>query len=261
MNVFILTDLEGSTGAFDIECIDRTSQAYRLAANALEDDLILAAYTCRKHGADRVFYLDGHGGGGNIDPNRLSGIAEDCGGINGWMELLQNGKIDCQIEIGAHARAGTINGFLDHTLSSKQYFSLSVNGFEQSETSLHAMICSAYKVPIVALTGDFSACKQAQEYIAGLPVGIVKTASERNHCIPVTNPQSALAQAVTDGITHYQDFPLYLPEAPYTFELTYYRSDYCEEQLQRARHNPERIDARTLRWHINKLTTYWDTRP
>ena len=68
--------------------------------------------------------------------------------------LLQNGELDCQIELGAHARAGTLGGFLDHTITSKAWFSHKVNGMEMSELSLHALLCAQYAVPVIACIGD-----------------------------------------------------------------------------------------------------------
>ena len=66
MNVFLLTDLEGIGGVTDIEFIDKTNPKYQTACRLLEESINEAVDACFASGADRVYYLDGHAGGGMI---------------------------------------------------------------------------------------------------------------------------------------------------------------------------------------------------
>ena len=179
MNVFLLTDLEGIAGVDDIEYMDRSGEKYARARGYLTHTINLAAETCFACGAETVSFLDGHGGGGNILEAEIDPRTHRCS-IAEWQALLREGRIDCQIELGSHARAGTLNGFLDHTVSSRQWFCHKVNGREMSELSLHALLCGRYGVPIAGCIGDETACAQAAEYIPGIRAGAVKRASCRN---------------------------------------------------------------------------------
>lgn len=257
MNVLVLTDLEGISGVTDIEFMDREGEKYPVAREALCKSINLAVDACFEAGADVVYYLDGHGGGKNVYEEKIDPRAVKCD-VPGWEALLREGKIDCLIELGAHARAGTIGGFLDHTFSSKEWFCHKVNGVEMSELSLHALLCGAYGVPIVACIGDEAACRQAKEYIPEIFTGAVKKAEVRNLATDYENADEILVCTVKEALQQYQTVPLYRLDLPMTVELTYYRTDMCEAALKRCGGRVERVDARTLRKQVDKIAVYGD---
>lgn len=259
MNVFILTDLEGISGINDITYMERGSEKYALACRFLSESIDLAVKTCFDCGAEHVYYLDGHGGGGNVLEHLIDTRAVKCD-ITGWQQLLGEGKIDCQIELGAHARAGTVLGFLDHTTNSRKYFCHKVNGMEMSELSMHALVCSAYDVPIVACIGDETACIQAKEYIPDIYTGAVKKALCRNQAVECENADKILTETVKNALDNYKNVSLYKVKEPAEIELTFYRTDMCEEAYSECGKEVERIGARTLRRKVDKITRYEELR-
>ena len=259
MNVFLLTDLEGISGVTDIEFMNRNGEKYEKARMFLSKSINLAVKTAFESGADRVYYLDGHGGGGNVFEELIDPRAQKCS-IDEWQQLLREGKIDCQIELGSHARAGTIGGFLDHTLSSEEWFCLKVNGREMSEIALHALLCGAYGVPVVGCIGDEAVCRQVKEYIPEIHVGAVKIAEKRNFATMYDNADEILVKTVGEALKHYKSVPLYQIEGPLTVELTFYRTDFCEKVLARCGDEVRRVDARTLQRTVEKIVRYEDLR-
>ncbi len=257
MNLFILTDLEGIGGVNDIDFMDRAGEKYVLAQALLSKSIDLAVKTAFDSGADRVYYLDGHGGGGNVIEDMIDARAKKCS-IEEWQILLKQGMIDCQIELGSHARAGTIGGFLDHTINSRQWFCHKVNGIEMSELSMHALVCGAYGVPLVACIGDEGACAQAKEYIPEIFVGAVKRADCRNASVTYEGCDGILADTVRSALKNYKSVPIYTVEEPVTVELTFYRTDMCEKALARCGNEVKRVDARTLQRVIQKIKRYED---
>ena len=257
MNVFLLTDLEGIAGVSSIDFMDRGGEAYLLAKSLLCKSINLAVEACISHGVEHVYYLDGHGGGGNVDEALIDPRAVKCG-ISEWQELLRSGAIDCQIELGSHARAGTIGGFLDHTISSKTWFCHRVNGREMSELSMHALVCGAHGVPVVACVGDEAACAQAKEYIPQIYTGAVKRALHRNEAVDYEDADAILTDTVSMALEHYKSVPLYRIDGPATVELTFYRTDFCEKALEKCKTAVERVDARTLRRRVERITSYED---
>jgi len=255
MNIFILTDLEGIAGVTDIEYMDRASGKYAKARVYLSQSIDLTVKTCFECGADNVYYLDGHGGGGNVHEDMIDPRAIKCS-IADWQKLLRDGKIDCQLEIGSHARAGTLGGFLDHTLTSKAWFCHRINGIEMSEQSLHALLCGKYNVPVVGCTGDETVCRQVKEYIPEIVTGSVKTASCRNSAADYDNADEILTDTVKKALENYRNVSLYKLQEPLTIELTYYRSDMCDEAYAGCGEDVERVDARTLRKTVSELKTY-----
>ena len=105
MNVFLMTDLEGIADVTDIGFMARGSDKYAAGCAGLEKSINLAVKACFEAGCDQVYYLDGHGGGGNVNPAMIDSRAEKCD-VASWHILLREGKIDCQIELGAHAERG-----------------------------------------------------------------------------------------------------------------------------------------------------------
>lgn len=257
MNVFLLTDIEGIAGVEDIDYMDRAGEKYKHACQYLCNSINLAVEACLAAGADRVYYLDGHGGGGNVSEDFIDPRAVRCD-IAAWQRLLRGGEIDCQIELGAHARAGTVSGFLDHTISSKTWFCHRVNGREMSELSMHALVCGAHDVPIVACIGDEAACRQAREYIPEIYVGAVKQATCRNMAKTLSNADEILQKTVAEALQNYRRVPAYRIDEPATVELTFYRTDMCERALERCGSEVERVDARTLRKRVERILCYED---
>ena len=257
MNVFLLTDLEGIAGVTDIEFMDRAGEKYPIAREALCKSINLATNACFEAGAQTVYYLDGHGGGGNVYAEKIDPRAVKCD-LATWEALLREGKIDCQIELGSHARAGTIGGFLDHTVTSREWFSHKVNGVEMSELSLHALVCGAYGVPVVACIGDEVACRQAKEYIPEIVTGAVKRAEMRNFAVDYENADEILVRTVKKALQNVGAVSIYRAQLPATVELTFYRTDMCEATLANCKGPAERVDARTLRKQVEFIGSYWD---
>lgn len=259
MNVFILTDLEGITGVTSIEHMDRTGEKYKIACECLVRELNYVAEVCHMNGADKIYYLDGHGGGGNIAEDKVLPCLTKAD-IPMWQQLLKEGKIDCHMEIGSHARAGTINGFLDHTQNSRSWFKYTINGYEFSELGMHAIICGLYDVPIVLCIGDEVACQQAKEFIPDIYTAAVKTASCRNECQCYENADEIIKSNVEKALKNYNSIKPFNIKYPAEIELTYYRTDMCEEVLVRCDNNVIRKDARTLYKVLNKINSYYDLR-
>jgi len=258
MNVYILTDLEGITGINSIDQMERTEAPYQQTARrALTGELNRAGEICRACGAENIWYIDGHGGGGTVLEDEVLPFLQKTG-ISEWVDLLRAGKIDCQLELGAHARAGTIGGFLDHTLSSREFFSLCVNGREFSELALHAALCGVYDVPIVFCSGDETACAQAKEYVPQIVTAAVKVGTTRNECVDYPDAAARLEAGIREALARWREIPPMKTPLPAEITLTFYRTDMCEQVLAKRGPEVERLDARTLRKISEKITTYQD---
>ena len=259
MNVLILTDLEGIAGVEDDDIHDRQSEAYRTVCGYLVHSLNLSIETCFQNGAEKVYYLDGHGGGGNVDPEKVDPRAIQIS-LPDWTNLLKSGDIDCQIEIGAHARAGTIGGFLDHTIDSKHIFYIKHNGREMNEVALHATLCAKYNVPIIYVSGDETVCKQTEEYIPEIYTAAVKRSKGRNEATTFENADEILTSVMAKALHHWKEVPIYSFTEPVVVEQAYYRTDFCEKALAKHAGEVERINARTLRKVVPELKEYKDLR-
>lgn len=265
MNVFILTDLEGIKGVNDIGYMDRNTEEYKQACRNLTDTINRAIATCYECGADQVFYMDGHGGGRNVDFSDIDKRAVHYN-VREWVDLLKTGAVDCQIELGCHARPGTLNGFLDHTLSSASIFRVMVNGKEMSELGLHAILCGKYNVPLIACVGDEAACSQSKEYVPEIHAGAVKIAYGRNRSETYENADEILEETIRRALADYKNISCFHVQEPAEVEVTFYRTDMCDRSFERCSDCAERVDARTLRTTVSCIRDYedlkfWEGRP
>ena len=251
VNLLLLTDLEGIPGIFDIDEIDRTSKNYAFARRKLTDHINCAVALCKKCGADDVYYLDGHAGGGNVFEEEIGDCAKKVT-VADLAPLVKEKRIDCVLELGSHARAGTMGGFLDHTFNSKRIFEYRINGLLHSELSSHAVFFSSFGVPTVLCCGDRAACAQAKEYIPDIVTATVKTAKTRNICTPTENAQEIFENAVREALLRYDKISHYKIDGDITVSVTFYRTDMCEEALEKVKYPCVRTDARTLERVIPK---------
>jgi D-amino peptidase len=257
MNVLIMTDLEG------ISCVDSIEQmsgdGYKFACERLMLDLNAAVEGAIEGGAKNVYVVDGHAKGSNFIYEMLDKRAKAVK-LDEYHPMLQNREIDAYMKIGCHAMAGTLNGFLDHTMSSATWYNLFINGRKCGEIALGAMYVGAYGVPTVMVSGDEAACMEARDFLGDIVTVPVKYGIGRNKacCRPSDEAISMIREGAKNamgliGKTH----PL-KPVLPAEIILEYCRSDYCDEAFKNNRQTAERLDARSLRKVITRIEKYSD---
>ena len=262
MNVFITTDLEGIPGVTCAEDIEYGTERYENSCRMLEKTLNWVIDACVENGAENIYYIDGHGGGGNIKDENIDPRAVKVD-IETHTKLMQAGKIDCNLDVGTHARAGTLGGFLDHTFNPEALFDYRLNGESCSEMSLVSALLGCYDIPCVLCVGDRVACEQAKEYIPEIRTAIVKEGPERNLCHDLPNAEQIIKEAVADALKNYRDIPPYKLSFPITVQQTTYRSDMTDRlyaAMVKSGQTVERVDARTLRKTVTEVTNYFDLR-
>lgn len=256
MNVFIMTDLEGITNVNSITAITDKDD-YRLACEELMKDVNAAVDGYFDAGAERVFVFDGHGAGVNFIKEMLDPRAEQLS-IENWQSVIINKEVDICAEIGLHAMAGTINGFLDHTQTSLKWFSYHVNSQPRGEVFQGAAFYGAYDIPMVMVSGDVAACKEARELLGDIAIAPVKEGVGRNKAVslPTEEARKMIYDAAKASVDLKDKIKPYKLALPATVEITFTRSDYCESYLEKK--EAERIDARTIRKTVDKIVNYHD---
>jgi D-amino peptidase len=246
--IYIMTDMEGISGIREpIQC-SHDNPEWQTARRLLVGDVNAAIAGAFDGGADEVLVSDGHGGGPNflleeMDPRAtyerpngardyLPGLDETCAGV---------------FQIGAHAMAGTLGGFLDHTQSSVHWFEYRINDRPCGEIGQVGAGAGHYGVPVLLVTGDTKACEEGRRFFGEIETVAVKEAISRNRarCLHPERARELIRQAAKRavGLTHMVE-PWRL-EARIEVTLTYTRQDYADQVAR----NPgvERLGARTVR--------------
>lgn len=207
-------------------------------------------------GATEVVVCDTHAMGGQLLPfemdpratyttpnmgNPLPFLDESFGGI---------------VLLGHHARAGTLNAFLEHTMSSRVWFELRINGRPYGEMGIEAAWAGHHGVPVIAVSGDAATAAEARADLGDVECAIVKWAVGRNRA-RVLAPEAAHAEirrAVGQAVKRRLagEFTPFRPTLPATVELTLQRTDTADEMA--ARPGTERVDGRTIRRVVQVAT-------
>ena len=173
MRFFILTDLEGTAGVYKWSQVTETSsEEYRQAKIWMTEEVNSCVEGILEVMPDsEIIVWDGHGHGG-IEITRLHPEAK----------LIPRGFIrapytfdqgyDGIFMIAQHAMAGT-GGNLCHTYSLKVY-RYWLNGKEIGEIGLRAYLAGYFGIPVLLVSGDDYACREAKEFIPDVEVVEVK---------------------------------------------------------------------------------------
>lgn len=256
MKIYIHTDLEGISGIDCPEMIQRDNERREYSIQRLMADLNAAIDGAFQGGATHVTVLDSHGGGGNFNLSLLDRRADvDTRENKKWWGKLDN-SYDGTFFIGAHAMAGTMNGFLDHTQNSTRWFNYRVNGRRMGELAQWAMVAGHFGVPMLMVSGDEAACTEAYQFFNPIECAAVKRGVGRNLAVLVDNDEAEerIRKAACRSIELVGKAKPFKPILPMEITLEFCRTDYCDEIA--CKPGVERLDARTVRKNTNSVLEY-----
>jgi D-amino peptidase len=183
--IYVHTDMEGMAGLGDGKLIaDRASEDFRRCAALFWREVDAVCRGFFAGGATEVLVLDSHGVR-NLDPSRMDPrIRFESNAQQIWWGSLDE-TWDATCFIGAHAMAGTQGGFLEHTQGAEWYRYL-VNGRETGELGQWAAVAGEFGVPMILVTGDEAACREARAFFDPIVTVPVKRALSRLQadCLP-----------------------------------------------------------------------------
>ncbi len=256
MKIYIHTDLEGISGVDTAGMEEKENPGYRHAVERLMSDLNAAVDGAFAGGATHVTVLDSHGGGGNFDLSLLDKRADNDVRVNKqWWGKLDESYAGTFF-IGAHAMAGTMNAFLDHTQDSLRWLNYYANGRRMGELGQWAMVAAHFNVPMLMVAGDEAACVEARQFFNPVECAVVKRGIGRNKAILVEPGEatSRIREAARKAILLVGKAKAFKPHLPMEVKLELTRADYCDALAE----NPgnERLDARTVRKFASSYLDY-----
>jgi D-amino peptidase len=124
--------------------------------------------------------------------------------------------------IGYHSMAGT-GGLLNHTYTLDMK-SLRLNGVLMGEIGLEAAIAGFHGVPLVLISGDDEAEREAEELLGDVEFACVKrgTGERTALCLPTGQTAQLIRDGARRALTRLGDFKPYRASAPYTIEVTFF---------------------------------------
>jgi D-amino peptidase len=254
MKIYVLADMEGISGIRKIEEVKTDSPSeYEYGRQLMMQDINAAVTGCFDGGASEVVVADTHGGGGQVrigemDPRAIY-ETPNCGLI---MPSLDD-SFDGVILLGHHAKAGTLDGFLDHTMSSLAWFEYRINDTVVGEIGIEAAWAGHYGVPVIMVSGDQATAEEALQLLGSVETAVVKWGVGRNRakCLPLDKAHAMVTACAERAVGSAAEYEPYKPDVPGWAQLTFYRSDMAD--AFRDRPEIERVDARTIRRRFDKL--------
>ena len=255
LKIYISVDMEGISGIVHGDQVSSGTAEYADGRKWMAQDVNAAVEGALAAGATEVVVNDSHGSMRNIDPDDLHPRAILISGSPKPLSMMQgiDSSFAACIFIGYHAKAGTENAILDHTISSSVVCSVKVNGIEMPELGLNAAIAGYYGVPVVLVSGDTAVCKQTGEILGKDVVTVaVKEAQGRlaAKLVPMAEARLKLTAGVKEALGKLPRIKPYKLVSPYNFELGYHVSAQADMGAMLLP-NVKRLDARTLAFNAD----------
>ena len=181
MKVFVVSDMEGVSGVVKWEQVEGGEALYEEARKLYTEEINAAVRGAKAAGATEIVVMDCHGAGKGWTFNSLIHDQLDpaCEYIvqdewTEYTEFLEQG-CDAALFVGMHARAGTLRGVMNHTISGRDYQNLWFNDVLVGETGINAALCGNWGCPVLLVTGDDATCAEARDLLGeGLTTVAVK---------------------------------------------------------------------------------------
>jgi D-amino peptidase len=243
--IYIVVDMEGVSGIRLREQCAPGTVAWQEARPWIASDVnaaISAAFDC---GVEEVLVCDSHANCNNLPLDLLDsralveqpykhqllpGLTEEFAGL---------------FVIGAHARAGTADAFMDHTWN-LTWFRYKLAGDDCGEIGMWAAYAGHFSVPLLMVSGDAAVCREAEDFVPGVEAVGVKEAIARD-CARTMSPQVAskwIAEAAERALGRIGEIEPAMVDLPNEVELEYTKTEYADEAGQRS--GTERTGPRSV---------------
>lgn len=218
MKVLIITDMEGVSGCvgggYGKALPQWLSERY---GRLMMGEINAAVEGCVQRGCSEVIVGEAH-------PVDLSGLHPEAKLARGipWHEVVKLRAYDAALFVGQHARTGLADAVRSHTGSSNSITGFWINGRPAGELAYMGGLLGEKGVPVVFLSGDSAACREAEDLIEG-PVKTV--AVEESHsvhgalCLPPAKTAPAIIAGIREALPPAKGVKPIRFETPVRFEV------------------------------------------
>ena len=223
MKIFISADIEGVGSVVRSEHSSVGSREYDRARLFMTEEVNAAIRASFDSGASEVFVADSHNVGLNLIPEQLDERALLVMGSPrplAMMEGVERG-MDAVCFIGYHGMAGTPDACIAHIFTGR-VAELKFNGLKVGEIGLNALLAGYFKVPVVMISGDQTACREASELIPGIETAQVKESigAYAGICPHPNRCREKIYNAVEKALARFTDFsPLKIEDEKVVMEM------------------------------------------
>lgn len=250
IRVYISADLEGIAGVVTPDQLGPTGFEYGRAREWMTEEVLAAIAGARDAGATEIVVSDSHGNGESLLIDRLP---DDVRVIRSWPRPLMmmegiDSTFDAAIFIGYHAATTNPRGVRAHTISSARLAAVRLNGTAMPESGINAAIAGHFGVPIVMISGDDAAVREAIALIGPMEGAEVKSAISF-HSANTLTPAAArrlIREKAKLGVERRNQLRPYVMTSPISLDVTF--KSYRPAEMLAYLPIVERRDAHTVRY-------------
>jgi D-amino peptidase len=264
VRVHVISDMEGVSGIVRPEQVTGGDPMYEEGRRLYTEEINAAVRGAKAAGATEIVVMDCHGAGKGWDFNSLVPDLLDpaCEYVvqEQWTEytrFLEDG-CDAALLVGMHARAGTPDGVLNHTVSGQAWRNLRFNGVLVGETGINAALCGTWGCPVLLVTGDRATCDEARELLGpGLTTVAVKQGLGRHAArqIPPRRARELIEAGAREALRDLSAVAPYDPGRPCEIEVELTTTDAAEKY--RRKHGVELVEPRKIVCRADDWWTAW----
>jgi D-amino peptidase len=220
--VLISVDVEGIAGLVHPEETSRSGPDYGYFRRIMSEEANAAVLGAYDAGASEVVVRDSHGSARNILPDLLDSrarlIRDWSGGPLDMVEGIDE-SFDALVFIGYHARAGTADAVIDHTMSGN-VTDFAINGVSLPEAGINALTAGLYGVPVVFVAGDQAICDQVTELFGNVStVPVKKGIGAASDGLHPEEARARIREGVAEAVRNHGQYHPYTMTPPYTLVL------------------------------------------
>lgn len=222
MNIYIMVDMEGISGIVCSDQVKSTEPDYeREGRKYMTWDVNACVEGCIKGGAEKIIVRDAHASGKNFIWEELNPNAEYVIGNSGNKRMPGIEECDGVILLGYHAMAGTPEAVLEHTWNSRQWQNLWINDTKCGEIAVDSGVAGDYNKPVLMVSGDDKACKEAEDFLSGVKTAVVKYGLDINgaRLLSMENAHNLIRSKSCEAVQQYKNIKPYRIKAPVRMRL------------------------------------------
>ncbi len=242
MRILIMSDMEGVSGIVVWDQVNGGAPMYEEGRRLYTEEINAAIRGAKAAGATEIVAVDCHGAGKGWNFNSFIPelLDPDCEWVahhpwSRYTELLEQG-CDAALLIGMHARAGTPDGVLCHTISTTTWQNLWFNDDLVGEVGINAALCGHYGCPVALVTGDEATCREAREILGdGLTTVAVKRGLTRYSArqIPPLRARQMIEAGARQALQNLKAVKPYVPAQPTTITIQLSTVDSAAQFMDR----------------------------
>jgi D-amino peptidase len=264
MRIHIISDMEGVAGIVKTDQINATKPMFEEGRRLYTEEMNAAIRGAKAGGATEIVVMDCHGAGEGYSFNSLipEDLEPECEFVvqdawTGYTDFLEQG-CDAALFVGMHARAGTADGVLNHTVSGVDWQNLWFNGTLVGETGINAALCGTWGCPVLLVTGDRAVCREGRELLGdGLTTVEVKEGlgAQAARMLSPKRARELIEDGAKRALADLKAVSPYDPGKPCEIKVEYKGTN----PPRRLRFQPgvEQVDDRTIVSHAEDWWTAW----